>query len=103
MAQPKQLEKLILTDNRNIFTNRFQTIQRLQANFMTDGIRNFMYTKHNGNYAKLKIFSFIPQRQCKQPNFMNDSIRISYIPSNQTYKHSPNNQNNDINMGFTTN
>ena len=67
MAQPKQLKKLILTDNRNIFTNRFQTIQRLQA------------------------------------NFMNDSIRISYIPSNQTYKHSPNNQNNDINLGFTTN
>ena len=43
---------------------------------MTDGIRNFMYTKHKGDYAKLRIFSFIPQRQRKQSNFKNDSIRI---------------------------
>ena len=27
----------------------------------------------------------------------------SYIPNNQTYKHNPNNQNNHINVGFTTN
>ena len=34
-----------------------------------------MYTKHNGNNAKLRIFTFIPQRQRIKPNFMNDSIR----------------------------
>ena len=28
MAQEKQLEKLILTDSKNIFTQRFQPIQR---------------------------------------------------------------------------
>ena len=50
---------------------------------MTDGIRNFMYTKHNRDITKLRIFSFIPQRQRIQPNFMNDSIRTLY----QTIKH----------------
>ena len=43
---------------------------------MADGIRDFMYTKHNGDYKKIRIFSFTLQRQCKQPNFMKDSIRI---------------------------
>ena len=47
MAQQKQRKQLILTDDKNIFTYCFQPIQRLQANFKTDGIRNFMYTKHN--------------------------------------------------------
>ena len=61
MAQQKQRKQLILTDNKNISTYRFQSIQRLQPNFMTDGIRNFMYTNHNGDKAKLRIFSFIPQ------------------------------------------
>ena len=28
-------------------------MQRLQPNFMTDGIRNFMYTKHKEDSAKL--------------------------------------------------
>ena len=27
----------------------------------------------------------------------------SYIPNNKPSKHNPNNQNNDINVGFTTN
>ena len=75
MAQKKQRKQLILTDNKNIFTYRFQPMQRLKSNFMTDGIRNFMYTKHNGDKAKLRIFFLIPQRQRIQPNFMNDSIR----------------------------
>ena len=75
MTQQKQRKQLILTDNKNISTYRFQSIQRLQPNFMTDGIRNFMYTKHNGDNAKLRIFSFIPQRQRIKTNFMNDSIR----------------------------
>ena len=39
-------------------------------------MRHFMYTKHNGDNAKLRMFSFIPQRQRIQPNFMNDSMRI---------------------------
>ena len=53
---------------------------------MTDGIRNFMYTKHNGENAELRIFSFIPQRQCMQPYFMNDSIR-TFIHSRKISTH----------------
>ena len=48
MAQQKQLKQLILTDNKNIFTYRFQPIQRLSPHFMTDDIKNVMYTKHSG-------------------------------------------------------
>ena len=33
MAQQNQLKQLILTDNKNIFTYRFQPIQRLQPEF----------------------------------------------------------------------
>ena len=62
MAQQKQLKQLILTDDKNIFTCCFQPIQRLQPNFKTEGIENFMYTKNNGDNAKLRIFSFIPQQ-----------------------------------------
>ena len=93
MAQQKQRKQLILTVNKNISTYRFQSIQRLQPNFMTDGIRNFMYTKHNEDNAKLRIFSFIPQRQRMQPNFMNDSIR-TFIHTKQlsTHTHNPNKQ-----------
>ena len=49
--------------------------------------------------TKLQIFSFIPQRQRIQSNFMNHT----YQTSKETNKHNPNYQNNDINMGFTTN
>ena len=42
MAQQKQRKQLILIDDKNIFTYCFQPIQRLQPNFTTDGIRNFM-------------------------------------------------------------
>ena len=28
---------------------------------------------------------------------------LTYIPNNQTYKHNPKNQNNEINVGYTTN
>ena len=42
---------------------------------MTDGIQRFMYCKHNGDNAKLRMFSFIPQQQRIQPSFMNDSMR----------------------------
>ena len=42
MAQQKQRKQPILIDGKNIFTYCFQPIQRLQPNFTTDGIRNFM-------------------------------------------------------------
>ena len=42
MAEQKQLKQLILTDNQNISAYHFQPIQRLQPNFITDGIRIFM-------------------------------------------------------------
>ena len=95
MAQQKQLKQLLLTNDKNIFTYCFQSIQCLQLNFNTYGIRNFMYTKHNGDKKKLRIFSFILQQQSIQPNFMNQTY--------QTNKHNPNNRNNGINVGFTTN
>ena len=53
---------------------------------MTDGIRNFIYSKYNGDNAKLRIFSFIPQQQRIQPNFMNDSIR-TFIHTKQLNTH----------------
>ena len=42
MAQQKQRKQLILTDNQNISTYHFQPMQRLQPDFITDGIRIFM-------------------------------------------------------------
>ena len=42
MAQQKQRKQLILTDNQNISTYHFQPMQRLQPNFITDGLRIFM-------------------------------------------------------------
>ena len=42
MAQQKQRKQLILTDNQNISAYHFQPIQRLQPNFITDDIKNFM-------------------------------------------------------------
>ena len=93
MAQQKQLKQLILTNNKTIITYRFQPVQRLQPEFMTYGTRNFTYTKPNGDCSKRRILSFIPQRQRKQTKYAN----------NQTYKHNPNKQNNDIDVGFTTN
>ena len=79
MAQQKQRKQFILTEDKNTFTYCFQPIQRLQLNFKTDGIKNFMYTMHNKNNAKLRIFSFILQRQRIQPNITNHT--------NQTTKH----------------
>ena len=69
MAQQKQREQLHLTDEKNIFTYCFQSIQRLQLNSKTYAIRNFMHTKHNVDNPKLRIF--IPQRRRIQPNFIN--------------------------------
>ena len=78
MAQQKQRKQPILIDGKNIFTYCFQPIQRLQPNSKTYAIRNFMYTKHNGDNPKLRIF--IPQRRRIQPNFINHT----YQTTNQT-------------------
>ena len=42
MEQQKQHKQLILTNEKNIFNCCFQPIQRLQPNFTTDDIRNFI-------------------------------------------------------------
>ena len=66
-----------------------------------------MYIKHNGDKAKLRILSFILQRQRIRPNFITDNIRIFIHTKqkaqpeqpkqrNQTYKHNLNNQNREI-------
>ena len=97
MALQKQRKQLILTDDKNISAFCFQPMQRLQPNSITDGIRNFMYTKHNVDNAKLRIFfhtamTTYPTQFCE-----------SYIPNSQPNKHNPNSQNNEINVGFTAN
>ena len=97
MAKQKQPKQPMLITGKNIFTYFFQSIQRLKPNSKTYAIRNFMYTKYNGDNPKLNIFLFIPQRRRIQPNFMNHT----YQTTNQT--NNPNNQNKDINVGFTTN
>ena len=78
-------------------------MQRLQPNCMTDSLRNLMFTKHNGDNAKVRIFSFILQRQPIQPNFMTVAWEESYITNNQTPKRNSNDKNNNIILGFTIN
>ena len=83
MTQQKQRKQLILTDNKNIFTYRFEPMQRLQPNFITDGIRNFMVQlkqrKHFILTDNKNIFTYRFQSiQRLQPNFMKE---ISCIPS----------------------
>ena len=69
MTQQKQRKQLHLTNDKNIFTYSFQSVQRLQPNSKTYAIRNFMYTKHNGYNPKLRIF--ILQRRRMHHNFIN--------------------------------
>ena len=46
-----------------------------------------MYTKHKRDNAKLRIFSFIPQRQRIQPNFMNHTYQTTkHTNTTQTTK-----------------
>ena len=42
MTQQRQRKQLILADNQNLSAYHFQPIQRLQPNFITDGIKIFM-------------------------------------------------------------
>ena len=77
MAQLKQRKQLILTDNKNISTYRFEPIQ---PNFITDSIRNFMPQQKqrkqriltdNSNISTYRFQSI----QRFQPNIMTDGIR----------------------------
>ena len=80
MVQQKQHKQLILTDNKNISTYRFQPIQHSQRNFITDGIRNFMAQQKQQKQFILtdkKIISTyrFQSIQRLQPNFMTDGMR----------------------------
>ena len=70
MAQQKQRKQLISTNNKNFTTYHLEPIQRLQPDFITDGIRNFM----------------AQQRQRKQL-ILTDNKNISTYVSNQYNSH----------------
>ena len=80
MAQQKQRKQPILIDGKNIFTYCFQPIQRLQPNFTTDGIRNFMAQQKQRKQLHLtddkNIFTYCFQSlQRLQPNSKTYAIR----------------------------
>ena len=50
-------------------------MRRLQSNFKNDDLRNLMHTKHSRDNPKLRIFSFIPQRERIQPNLLNHTYK----------------------------
>ena len=80
MAQQKQRKQPILINVRNIFTYCFRPIQRLQPNFTTDGIRNFMAQLKQCKQLHLtgdkNIFTYCFQSiQCLQPNSKTYVIR----------------------------
>ena len=108
MAQQKQLKQLILTNTKNIFTYRFQPIQRLQAEFYDRWHKKFhvhQAQRIQRKIKKLRIFSLIPQRQRIQPNFMKESIRIfihTKQPTKQTQPEQPPQQHR-IDVSLTTN
>ena len=56
MAQQKQRKQLILTDNQNICTYHFQPMQRLQPDFITDGIRIFMAQQKQRKQTITRLF-----------------------------------------------
>ena len=80
MTQQKKRKQLILTNNKNISTYRFEPIQRLQPNFITDGIRNFMAQQKQRKQLiltdnkNISTYRFEPIQRL-QPNFMTDGIR----------------------------
>ena len=80
MAQQKQRKQTILIDGTNIFTHCFQPIQRLQPNFTTDDIRNFMAQQKQRKQLHLtydkNIFTYCFQSiQRLQPNSKTYAIR----------------------------
>ena len=79
-AQHKQQKEVLLTDGQNILTERFQPKQRLEPNFITGAIRNFMAQQKQRKRIILtndkNIFTYIFQPiQRLQPNFKADGIR----------------------------
>ena len=106
MAQQKQRKKPILIDGKNTFTYCFQPIQRLQPNFTTNGIRNFMAQQKqrkqriliDGKNIFTHCFQSIQRLQLNSKtyvirNFMhtthngdNPKLRIiSFIPQSHVY------------------
>ena len=80
MAQQKQRKQVILTDNQNISAYHFPPIQRLQPNFITDGIRIFMAQQKQRKQLHLtddkNIFTYCFQSiQRLQPNSKTYAIR----------------------------
>ena len=78
--QQNQRRQLILTESKNIFTERFQPMRRLQPNFITDAIRNFMTQQKQHKQLILtdnkNIFTYCFQPiQRLQPNFVTDGTR----------------------------
>ena len=122
MAQQKKRKKLILTDNKNIFTYCFQPIQRLRPSFITDGIRNLIAQQKQGKQListdNKNIFTYRFQPiQRLQPNFMTFGIRnfmytkhngdnaklriLSFMPQRQGVQ--PNFMNDSIRTFIQTN
>ena len=69
-----------LTNGKNILTKRFQSIQRLQPNFTTDGIRNFVAQQKQRKQpilidGKNIIIYCLQPIQRLQPNFTTEGIR----------------------------
>ena len=95
MKQQKQHKQLILTDSKNIFTYRFQLIQPLQPNFMTDSGRTFIQTKDNGSNPEVRL-KLIPKRQRIQLKFLTDSMKCfihTKQPNTQTQPEQPKQRN----------
>ena len=80
MTQQKQRKQAILIDGKNIFTDCFQPIQRLEPNFITDGIRNLMEQQKQRKQLHLtddtNIFTYCFQSiQRLQPDSKTYAIR----------------------------
>ena len=95
MTQQKQRKQLHLTDNKNIFTYCFQSVQRLQPN-------SKIYHKKFHVYQAQRIQPKIRDIHTATATYTTQFYQ-SYIGNNKPNKHNPNNQNNEISVGFTTN
>ena len=98
MVQQKQCKQPILIDGKNIFTYSFQPIQRLQPNSKTLCHKKCHVYQAQWRQPKIKNILFHTATTTYATQFYE-----SYIPNNKPNKHNPTNQNNDINVGFTTN
>ena len=69
---------------------------------MTDSSKTFIRTKYNGNNPKVRKYSY-RNGNAYNSKFWLIAWEVSYKPNNQSQKHNSNNQNNDINLWFTSN